>query len=292
MLYDSVRTFGLIAASVLCAHAQSLVGTIVDEQQKTVSGAKVTLVDSAKGQRRTGASDAAGSFAFPQLPASTYDLLVERDGFATVRYPGVVINGNDQRSVRIELRVAAKGEAVTVSSESPLVRESPAVATAVSSPPAPAAPTLRRRGSSLAGGSVAGKGAAAAELYYLQQQQQHFKDRADVLLVENMLESYYLQVGQILSRLAVLKERIDDTEDLVNVQLDARRNELVALNLVVTLAMTAFGFVSMIGGLLGEFDTFQKKKKARERKKNFQKLTRFSLSFDPRPRKKHVLLQE
>ena len=169
-----------------------------------------------------------------------------------------------------EARVAAAAAAVAAAEEEGEEGDEeapPAVATAVSSPPAPAAPTLRRRGSSLAGGSVAGKGAAAAELYYLQQQQQHFKDRADVLLVENMLESYYLQVGQILSRLAVLKERIDDTEDLVNVQLDARRNELVALNLVVTLAMTAFAFVSMIGGLLGEFDTFQQKKKKLERER-------------------------
>ena len=131
MLYDWIRNFGLTAASILCVHAQSLVGTIVDEQQKTVSGAKVTLVDPAKGQRRAIDSDAAGAFSFPQLPAHTYDLLVERDGFTPTRYPGLVINGNDQRSLRIELRVAAKGDAVTVTSESPLVRESPAVATAV-----------------------------------------------------------------------------------------------------------------------------------------------------------------
>ena len=185
-----------------------------------------------------------------------------------------------------EARVAAAAAAVAAAEEEGDEEAPTAVATAVSSPPAPAAPTLRRRGSSLAGGSVAGKGAAAAELYYLQQQQQHFKDRADVLLVENMLESYYLQVGQILSRLAVLKERIDDTEDLVNVQLDARRNELVALNLVVTLAMTAFGFVSMIGGLLGEFDTFQKKKKSSREKEKLSKTHSFFSLFRPPTSKK------
>lgn len=152
-----------------------------------------------------------------------------------------------------EARAAAVvAAAVAAAEDSGADEEAPPVV--VSSPPPAAAAPLRRRGSSLSGsvrGSLAGKGAAAAELYYLQQQRQQLKDRADVLIVENMLESYYLQVGQILSRLAVLKERIDDTEDLVNVQLDARRNELVALNLVVTLAMTAFAFVSMIGGLLG-----------------------------------------
>ncbi len=131
MIYVQIRTFGLLIASIVCAQAQSLVGTVVDEQQKTVPGAKVTLVDSAKGQRRSGNTDATGAFSFPQLPANTYDLLVERDGFATARYPGVVLNGNDQRSIRVQLRLAAKGDAVTVTSESPLVRESPAVSTAV-----------------------------------------------------------------------------------------------------------------------------------------------------------------
>ncbi len=131
MLYVSIRTFGLIAASILCAQAQSLVGTVVDPQQKAVDGAKIALIDTAKGQRRSADTDAVGAFSFSQLPANTYELLVERDGFATARYPDLVINGNDQRSIRVQLRVAVKGDAVTVTSESPLVRESPAVATAV-----------------------------------------------------------------------------------------------------------------------------------------------------------------
>ena len=183
----------------------------------------------------------------------------------------------------------------------------PAAALAPSSPPADT--TLRRRASSLAGslrGSLVGGGAgggaaaaaaaAAAELFHLQQQQQQLRDRADVLLVENMLESYYLQVGQILSRLAVLKERIDDTEDLVNVQLDARRNELVALNLVVTLEMTAFAFVSLVGGLLGEqcFVFFEKNERGRggerERKREREAKTH-SFPFRP-PENKQKTLQE
>jgi len=85
MTYDTIRTFGLITASILCAHAQSLVGTVVDQQGKTVSTAKVTLVDPAKGQRRNSLTDSAGAFSFLPLPANTYDLLIERDGFSTAR---------------------------------------------------------------------------------------------------------------------------------------------------------------------------------------------------------------
>ena len=200
----------------------------------------------------------------------------------------------EKTKVAAAVAAAAAAAAAAAEEENQGDEEAPP-AVVVSPPPAAAAGAtgLRRRGSSLAGsvrGSLTGgKGAAAAELYYLQQQQQQLRDRADVLLVENMLESYYLQVGQILSRLAVLKERIDDTEDLVNVQLDARRNELVALNLIVTLAMTAFAFVSMIGGLLGEDSTLcsvlLKKNGGREstleeEKERTRNSPRFSLDLD------------
>jgi magnesium transporter len=66
-----------------------------------------------------------------------------------------------------------------------------------------------------------------------------------------MLESYFMQADFLASRLGVLKERIDDTEDLVGIELDTRRNELVALQLLVTLATAGLAVVSTVGSLLG-----------------------------------------
>lgn len=37
-----------------------------------------------------------------------------------------------------------------------------------------------------------------------------------------------MQMDFLLSRLYQLKERTDDTEDLINIELDQRRNELVS----------------------------------------------------------------
>ncbi len=41
-----------------------------------------------------------------------------------------------------------------------------------------------------------------------------------------------LQVDTVLSRLTALKERIEGTEALIEIDLDHRRNELVAFDLV------------------------------------------------------------
>lgn len=43
-----------------------------------------------------------------------------------------------------------------------------------------------------------------------------------------------LQVDTVLSRLTALKERIEGTEALIEIDLDHRRNELVAFDLVRT----------------------------------------------------------
>lgn len=61
-----------------------------------------------------------------------------------------------------------------------------------------------------------------------------------VLAVPNVLHASYhtrpsvalLQVDSVLSRLTALKERIEGTEALIEIDLDHRRNELVAFDLV------------------------------------------------------------
>lgn len=133
------RIFALALVSFLLAHesasAQSatatLSGAVQDEQESVITSANVTLLDSGKGQSRQVVSDSSGAFVFPQLPPSTYELLAEHPGFAAARFTGIVINVNDQRSVRIKLKIAARDETVTVTGDAPLVREAPAVATSV-----------------------------------------------------------------------------------------------------------------------------------------------------------------
>ncbi|MFN7542329.1 MAG: carboxypeptidase regulatory-like domain-containing protein [Acidobacteriota bacterium] len=111
--------------------AASLSGVIQDEQDAFIRGAKLTLRDPAKGVAREANSDANGAFTFAQLPPSTYELLVENAGFAKARFEKITLNANDQRALRVKLKLAQRDETVTVTDEIPLVSESPAVATSV-----------------------------------------------------------------------------------------------------------------------------------------------------------------
>jgi len=116
-------------------HAQSstatLNGTVDDQQEASLRGAKVTLRDPAKGVRREATTDASGSFSFAQVPASSYELEVESPGFAKARVDKIALNADDSRTVRIRMKVAQREEAVTVLADAPLVSDSPAVQTSV-----------------------------------------------------------------------------------------------------------------------------------------------------------------
>lgn len=134
-----VSAFGLlpIAAVIFSApvlgqsSSTTLSGVVLDPQEKIVSAAAVTLDDPSRGLHREIASDSSGNFVFTQLPPSTYELSVERTGFAKARLFPIPINADEQRSISVRLQLAARGETIDVTGEAPLVREGPAVATSV-----------------------------------------------------------------------------------------------------------------------------------------------------------------
>ncbi len=58
------------------------------------------------------------------------------------------------------------------------------------------------------------------------------------------------QVDSLLSKLGILQERISNTQRLVNLDLDSKRNSLVALGLLVDLVLMMFEthMVFTVGG--------------------------------------------
>ncbi|MBS1825974.1 MAG: TonB-dependent receptor [Acidobacteria bacterium] len=109
----------------------ALAGVVIDAQDAVIGSASITLRDPGRGFERKSASNPSGGFLFTQLAPSTYEVLVERNGFDTAKLTGIVLNAGDQGSVRVRLNVAARGEAVVITGEAPLVREAPSVATSV-----------------------------------------------------------------------------------------------------------------------------------------------------------------
>eukprot|EP00890_Picochlorum_soloecismus_P001626 jgi/Picsp_1/2464/NSC_05925-R1_magnesium transporter len=82
----------------------------------------------------------------------------------------------------------------------------------------------------------------------------HNHDRVDpheIEEAEDLLESTFVNLDLLLRRLVALDEKIDDAEDFLELDLDQRRNELVALNLLVASVAMSFGFAAVIAGIFG-----------------------------------------
>ncbi|KAJ3669412.1 hypothetical protein LUZ60_011362 [Juncus effusus] len=71
---------------------------------------------------------------------------------------------------------------------------------------------------------------------------------SDVEDLEMLLEAYFMQLDGIRNRILSVREYIDDTEDYVNIQLDNQRNELIQLQLILTMASFAIALNTFIAG--------------------------------------------
>ncbi|XP_062205071.1 putative magnesium transporter MRS2-G [Phragmites australis] len=70
----------------------------------------------------------------------------------------------------------------------------------------------------------------------------------DVEDLEMLLEAYFMQLDGIRNRILSVREYIDDTEDYVNIQLDNQRNELIQLQLTLTIASFGIAANTFIAG--------------------------------------------
>jgi hypothetical protein len=103
--------------------------SVADEQNAVVPNAVIKIKNEQTSFERTAATNADGNFVFSQLPPSVYLITVEAQGFA-VSQSKIVLNVNDQSSLRIQLRVSSVSAVVEVISND-LVTDSPAVSTVI-----------------------------------------------------------------------------------------------------------------------------------------------------------------
>lgn len=79
----------------------------------------------------------------------------------------------------------------------------------------------------------------------------NFQGENDVEDLEMLLEAYFMQLDGTRNKILSVREYIDDTEDYVNIQLDNQRNELIQLQLTLTIASFAIAAETLIAGLFG-----------------------------------------
>ena len=86
----------------------------------------------------------------------------------------------------------------------------------------------------------------------LQQEEDVEADIEAHLEVENLLESYFMQVDSMYDKLDTLGEYIKDTEEYINIELDSSRNRLIRFDIVLSVATFALMPFNMVSGMLGE----------------------------------------
>src|SRR5437879_7636549 len=107
-----------VAAQVTTA---DLVGRVLDPKGLAVPGAKVTVLNSEPGLERENLAGDSGDVAVPLLPARTYIVMIEKEGFAAAVYEKLELAVGSKQPLEVNLKLGSSRETVTVSEEPPLI---------------------------------------------------------------------------------------------------------------------------------------------------------------------------
>jgi hypothetical protein len=96
----------------------TIAGTVTDITGAVVSGASVTIVNSANGLTRKVTTSDSGEFVAPGLYPGTYSLTVEASGFKKLESSGLVLSAADRLNVpKLVLAVGTTADQVTVTAD-------------------------------------------------------------------------------------------------------------------------------------------------------------------------------
>ncbi|HXG92679.1 MAG TPA: TonB-dependent receptor [Blastocatellia bacterium] len=106
----------LLCCTVAVAQESSVLsGTVTDPQGKTISGATVTITNTATSVSRSAKTGDDGAYVFNQVQPGTYTVRVEATGFKTAVREDVKLIVKTPTTLNIEMEVGAVSETVSVS---------------------------------------------------------------------------------------------------------------------------------------------------------------------------------
>src|SRR5271163_5025604 len=105
--WASVMVFAIVCAAGIRAQDISarIHGTVTDESGGTVSGAKVTAINTDTGLQRGVTSNAQGAYVLVELPVGRYRVEAEAQGFKKYVQEGISLDVNQQATVAVHLAV-------------------------------------------------------------------------------------------------------------------------------------------------------------------------------------------
>ena len=127
--------FVFLYSSVVVVRAQSatatLSGIVTDQTGAVVPGVNISVISISQAFTRIAITNDEGTFTISLLSPGSYIVKAERQGFNPSEVSGVVLNVNDQKMIRLSLKVGDITQTVQIVEGSTLINQSPAVATVV-----------------------------------------------------------------------------------------------------------------------------------------------------------------
>lgn len=105
---------GFVAASIAQTTNGTITGTITDPSGAAIGGVQVQVTRQDTAEQRTATTADNGTYIIPQLPPGTYNVTVEKQGFATESRPGVQLLVNQSATLDFKLSVAAVSQTIEV----------------------------------------------------------------------------------------------------------------------------------------------------------------------------------
>ena len=96
-------------------------GAITDQSGGVIAGAKVSVIDVARGETRSLTTDSAGLYAAPNLNPGTYIVRAESQGFRTLDRENVAVTAGGDVRVDITLQPGAQAQTITVTEALPII---------------------------------------------------------------------------------------------------------------------------------------------------------------------------
>jgi hypothetical protein len=118
-----VLCYALVTAISLSGQVTSgeILGTVRDASGGAVTDAKVTVHNLDTNATRDTVTSVDGRFRFPQLPTGSYEVRIEKAGFARYQQGPITLRLNQTADLDIALQVSAVSETISVTTDAPLI---------------------------------------------------------------------------------------------------------------------------------------------------------------------------
>jgi hypothetical protein len=116
-----VITTGMLQPGWAQEVTASVTGTVTDPSGAAVAGAAVKATSKERGIIYTATTNESGLYRISQLPVGTYDLKVEKGGFAAASYPAFVLTLNQVARIDVTMKIGKATETVEVTAAAPIL---------------------------------------------------------------------------------------------------------------------------------------------------------------------------